>query len=272
MKSKPYLFVVPIITVGTVCSYIGFCHTSKIPLLLIGAAGTGLLGVYVFFQIDSYQKQFSELLHLQKASVAALVDLARMRDEEVMGPHLNRLSFYAEILAEDLGLSPELKENIMKTIALHDIGKVAVPDSILGKPGPLDQEEWALIRRHPLTGASVLDSITKEVDISNRQVAQYLVTAREITLNHHEKWDGSGYPKGLQGESIPLSARLAAVCDVYDSLRSARPYKRAFSHQEALEIIKSGRGSHFDPQLVDSFERLAPRFAAIWEKHGEQVC
>ncbi|NLJ81014.1 MAG: HD domain-containing protein [Firmicutes bacterium] len=271
MKNKPYFFVIPIILLGTLGSCICYTKTSQTGLSLMGAAGTILIAAYVYLELYDYQQRLQELLHLQEASIGALVELAQMRDEEVTGRHLNRLPFYAQVLAEDLGLNPEFKENIVKTIALHDIGKVAVPDSILKKPGPLNREEWIRIRRHPLAGAAVLDAISEELDGSNRQVAEYLATAQEIALNHHEKWDGSGYPQGLEGRAIPLSARVAAVCDVYDSLRSTRPYKRGFSHEEAVEIIRSGRGTHFDPRLIDSFERLAGRFEAIWEKHGEQT-
>ncbi len=269
MKQKPGICVVPIVVIGALSSFIIYYQTQNSRLAAALLALTALGGIHAYLQFRRQQAEFVEMLQVQQASMSALVDLAQLRDEEVTGRHLNRLGFYAAILTKELGLPPDLQENIAKTIALHDIGKVAVPDYILNKPGPLNQEEWALIQQHPLTGASVLDSITADINVSNTKIADYLTIAREIALNHHEKWDGSGYPQGLSGEDIPLSARIAAVCDVYDSLRSARPYKRSFSHREAVEIIRSGRGTHFDPHLVDAFERLAPRFASIWDTHGE---
>ncbi|NLM25534.1 MAG: HD domain-containing protein [Firmicutes bacterium] len=226
--------------------------------------------VFEFFNRRSklYQEQFSELSQVNQASLHALVDLAELRDSDVTGKHLNRLEHYAKILTEHLELDEELASNIMKTIALHDIGKVAVPDYILNKPGPLNDEEWKIMKEHPIRGAYILDSIHQQVKITNRAVSNYLKTAREIVLHHHEKYDGSGYPYGLKGKNIPLSARIAAICDVYDSLRSKRPYKPAYTHEEAVDIIAQGRGSHFDPELVDAFMQLADKFDQTWEQYG----
>lgn len=271
MKQKPGFCVVPIVVIGTVSSFIVFYYTRNTKLSAALLALTAFGGIHVYLQFHRQREKIEEMLQIQQASMSALVDLAQLRDEAVTGRHLNRLGFYARILTRELSLDENLQNNIVKTIALHDIGKIAIPDYILNKPGPLNQEEWALIQQHPLTGASVLDSITADINVSNPKIADYLTIAREIALNHHEKWDGSGYPQGLQGEEIPLSARIAAVCDVYDSLRSVRPYKRSFSHKEAVEIIRSGKGTHFDPYLVDAFLRLAPCFANIWDTYGEQL-
>ncbi len=272
MKNKFCLLSLPLVIVGLLSSYIVFQHTQQLTLSLLLILWMSTLFGTILYQNHHYQRQLGKMLELQQASVSALVDLARSRDDEVTGSHLHRLGFYAEILAQDLGLSEELKENIIKTIALHDIGKVAVPDHILNKPGPLDATEWAIIQQHPLVGAAVLESIPSDLAVADPSFMNYLDTAKEIALCHHEKWDGSGYPHGLKGEEIPFSARLAAICDVYDSLRSPRPYKKSFTHEEAVVIITSGKGTHFDPQLVNSFTRLAHRFDQVWDEQGEIMC
>lgn len=230
---------------------------------------TSFLTYCARLQAQRYQAQLAELAQLQQASVSALVDLTEMRDKEVTGRHLDRLGYYADLLCSHLKLDDELRENIVETIALHDIGKVAVPDSILKKPGSLDPEEWVVMKKHPIHGAEILDSIAEKVSITDPTVLNYLQTAREIILHHHEKYDGSGYPYGLAGDEIPLSARVAAICDVYDSLRSVRPYKEPFSHEKAVEIIRQGKGTHFDPILTTAFEKLASEFAAVWDQYGE---
>lgn len=270
-KNKAYLFVLAI-AIGVPGGYaLSFHVTERVFFILAFVAWNLVVLGFVHDRFSCYQQQLNDMQCLQQASVSALVNLAQMRDDAVTGSHLHRLSFYAEILAEDLNLPLEAKKNIVQTIALHDIGKVAVPDGVLNKPGPLDSQEWIMIQRHPQMGAAVLESITRDLTIADPKVLQYLITAQEIALSHHERWDGSGYPQGLQGEKIPFSARLAAVCDVYDSLRSPRPYKRPFSHEEAVVIINGGKGTHFDPKLVDSFLRLAHRFAEVWEEYGERI-
>ncbi|HHY09455.1 MAG TPA: HD domain-containing protein, partial [Firmicutes bacterium] len=174
MKQKPGICVVPIVVIGALSSFIIYYQTQNSRLAAALLALTALGGIHAYLQFRRQQAEFVEMLQVQQASMSALVDLAQLRDEEVTGRHLNRLGFYAAILTKELGLPPDLQENIAKTIALHDIGKVAVPDYILNKPGPLNQEEWALIQQHPLTGASVLDSITADINVSNTKIADYL--------------------------------------------------------------------------------------------------
>lgn len=268
MKSKPYRSFLPMMIIGVFSALFVFHQTQNVFAALILLLWVGGAAIFLHHLTLLYEKQIDEGLALQRASVSALVDLAQMRDYDNTGSHLHRLSFYAQVLGTDLNLTPELKDNIAKTIALHDIGKVAVPDQILHKPGPLNLEEWSEIQKHPLAGAMVLDSITKDLIVADKKTVRYLHTAKEIALYHHERWDGTGYPHGLKGEEIPLSARIAAVCDVYDSLRSPRPYKQAFTHEEAVAVIRNGEGSHFDPKLVCCFLRLADKFAAIWNEHG----
>lgn len=271
MKRKHTLIFIFFLIIAILCTYLflslEYHGLTTVAIFLLWAVIIIVGIAYMLF--SRYQQQMADILILQQASVSALVDLAEMHDKDVTGAHLHRLGFYAEILTQDLGLPVELQKNIIKTIALHDIGKIAIPDQILNKPGPLDYSEWEIVQKHPERGYKVLQSITEDIAVSDPEIIQYLITAQEITLSHHERWDGSGYPQGLKGEEIPISARIAAVCDVYDSLRSSRPYKRPFSHQEAVAIINSGKGTHFDPKLVDSFMRMAHHFAVVWEQHGE---
>lgn len=270
INKKIYLFVLP--TIGILYGYLLiFDFLPRLSLLLAFFAWNLILFSFIHDLRSEHKQQMEELLALQQASMAALVDLAQMRDHEVTGSHLYRLSYYAEILTENLDLPKEQKMNIIQTISLHDIGKVAVPDQVLNKRGPLDPEEWKVIQRHPQQGAAVLESITKGLKVAHPSVLEYIATAQDIALSHHERWDGSGYPQGLKGDEIPLSARVAAICDVYDSLRSPRPYKKPFSHQEAVAIIKNGKGTHFDPLLVDSFMHFAHRFATVWDQHGQTL-
>ncbi len=271
MKTKSYLNILGLTGLAVICAMLVCGYTRGLAPAGIFLIWSGAVGIFVYYLNRQHRAELSAALELQRASISALVDLAQMRDYDVTGSHLNRLGYYADILGTDLNLSTETKENIIKTIALHDIGKVGVPDRILNKPGPLNAEEWDIIKEHPLAGAMVLDAITKDLAKTDAKTLDYLNTAKEIALYHHEKWDGSGYPMGLKGEEIPLSARIAAVCDVYDSLRSPRPYKKPFTHEEAVAIIRSGKGSHFDPELVRCFLRLAEQFAAIWNEHGELI-
>ena len=149
-------------------------------------------------------------------------------------------------------------EDLHHSSILHDIGKVWVKDSILLKPGRLTEEEFAHIRRHAAKGGDIIRTIERRIGTPS-----YLRLGREIAYSHHEKWDGSGYPEGLKGENIPLSARITAVADVYDALTSKRPYKPAFDHDKAVSIIREGRGSHFEPDLVDIFLKLNLQFDKV---------
>ncbi len=155
-------------------------------------------------------------------------------------------------------LSNEAIELIYKSAPLHDIGKVGIPDRILLKPGKLDREEWQEMQQHAVYGKEAISRAEQELGSTS-----FLAYACEIAFTHHEKWDGSGYPRGLKGEEIPVSGRLMAISDVYDALISRRIYKPAFSHEKAVEIIIEGRGVHFDPDVVDAFLALEQEFIAI---------
>ncbi|MEO1128736.1 MAG: HD domain-containing phosphohydrolase [Planctomycetota bacterium] len=207
----------------------------------------------------------AELLRSRDAVIFGLAKLAESRDSET-GQHLERICAYTECLANELlGRLPGLDESwvhtLSSTAALHDIGKVGVPDNVLTKPGPLTDEERKTMQQHPRIGGDALLAIRKRWGETS-----FLTTAADIAIAHHECWDGSGYPHGLHGDAIPLAARVVAVADVYDALRSQRVYKPALSHDDATAAIRAGRGSQFDPDVVDAFEAVAGEFDAIAER------
>ena len=148
-----------------------------------------------------------------------------------------------------MALSPEKTVQLITSAPLHDVGKIAIPDTILLKPGRLTPEEFEVMKQHTIRGDEILSKAMKNLG----ETGGILETARLIARSHHEKWDGSGYPDGLAGTTIPLPARMMAVADVYDAVRSERPYKKSMSHEQAFAILAEGRGTHFDPQIVDIF-------------------
>ena len=214
--------------------------------------------------LDSYR----QLQNARMATILGLAKLAEYRDEGT-GTHLERIREYAKILAAELVrnpkyrkiITPEYIDDIYQSSILHDIGKVGIPDAILLKPGKLTDEELAVIKRHTQLGGDAIKAI--EAQIEGRS---FLKMGKEIAYNHHEKWDGSGYPRGLKGENIPLSARIVALADVYDALTTERFYKPAYSHQKSKQIIIDLKARHFDPAIVDAFLRLEDHFNRIREE------
>ena len=214
-----------------------------------------------------------ELSQTQDATIFAFAGLAETRDPET-GAHIWRTQRYVQALAVYLASCPKYSatltladiELLFKSAPLHDIGKIGIPDHILLKPGKLTKEEFEEMKHHAILGWQAL-SRTEEFLGPN----SFLHYAREITLTHHEKWDGSGYPNGLAGEAIPLSGRLMAIADVYDALTSRRPYKKPFPHAEAAALIVAGRGGHFDPDLVDAFVALESEFQQIERAIADDV-
>ncbi len=213
-----------------------------------------------------------QLMQMQEATILAMASLAETRDNET-GNHIRRTQAYVAALARQLCEHPRFcalltKENIdllYKSAPLHDIGKVGVPDRILLKPGKLDPEEFDIMKLHTVYGRDAILAVEKHLGGSNG----FLSFAREIAYSHQEKWDGSGYPEGLRGEAIPVSARLMAVADVYDALISRRVYKPAFSHEESVRILKQGRGSHFDPDILDAFLQIEHTFLEIARQYSD---
>ena len=214
------------------------------------------------------ERQTREVQKVQEVTIMAMASLAESRDNET-GMHLRRTQQYVRMLAEELQcdspyaaeLDATVIELMSKSAPLHDIGKVGIPDGILLKPSRLTRDEFEVMKTHAAIGAKIIASAEEWLGTPS----SFLRFAREIAHHHHENWDGSGYPDGLAGTAIPLSARLMAVADVYDALTCRRIYKEPFSHAEALRFITEGCGAKFDPVLVQAFERLAPRFAEIAE-------
>jgi len=208
----------------------------------------------------------SQLARMQDATIMAMASLAETRDNET-GNHIRRTQNYVAALANQLKTHPRFsstftEENIdllYKSAPLHDIGKVGVPDRILLKPGKLDADEFEIMKLHTVYGRDAIIAVETYLGGSN----DFLRFAREIAYSHQEKWNGSGYPEGLKGDEIPASARLMAVADVYDALISKRVYKPAFSYEKAMEIMREGRGLHFDPDIFDAFLEIEERFRAI---------
>lgn len=214
------------------------------------------------------QNALGELANTKDATILALSSLAETRDSDT-GHHICRTQSYVRELAESLSedrayaeaLSPDAVTLMHKSAALHDIGKVAIPDHILLKPGRLTPEEFEVMKTHTEHGRNALANAERSVGGNS-----FLKCAREIAYSHHERWDGKGYPEGLRGEGIPLSARLMAVADVYDALISPRVYKVAMSHHRAVELILADSGQHFDPVVVRAMVQRAAAFKRIGEQ------
>ncbi|WP_343869447.1 two-component system response regulator [Caenispirillum bisanense] len=222
---------------------------------------------------DRVRQRTAEVVMTQDVTIRALASLAETRDNET-GNHIRRTQYYVRRLAEELrgharfaaDLDDRTIDLLFKSAPLHDVGKVGIPDAILLKPGRLTDEEFTIMKRHAALGR---EALLAALDGQADQGVDFLRYAMEIAAGHHEKWDGSGYPAGLAGEAIPLSARLMAVADVYDALISRRVYKPAFPHEKAVAIITEGRGSHFDPDIVDAFLRIADDFRAIAARYAD---
>lgn len=195
-----------------------------------------------------------ELQDTQIELVSRLVRAVEFRDH-VTGNHVFRIGKYAEILGELLGMRPEQCSRLNQAATMHDIGKIGIADQILHKNGPLNDDEWIIMKNHTLKGGEILAG-------SNLAVLQL---GEQVAKSHHERWDGTGYPLALSGEDIPIAGRIVAVCDVFDALMAKRPYKEAMSLEKSLEIIRNGEGTHFDPALARLFLDHLPRFLAVWE-------
>ena len=207
-----------------------------------------------------------EVMAVQDVTILTMASLAETRDSET-GNHIRRTQFYVKALAEKLKTNPRfsgiLTESyinvLFKSAPLHDIGKVGIPDRILLKPGRFEPHEFEIMKTHTTLGRDAIEHAEQTLGTP----VPFLSMAKEIAYSHQEKWDGSGYPQGLAGEDIPLCARLMAVADVYDALISRRVYKEGMPHEKAVQIMIDGRGSHFDPDLIDAFIELQEEFRAI---------
>ena len=219
------------------------------------------------FLNSEINKRTAEIMAIQDVTINAMASLAETRDNET-GNHIRRTQRYVKVLAEKLRFNPRFAhflnddktiELLYKSAPLHDIGKVGIPDRILLKPGRFEPEEFEIMKTHTTLGRDAILQAEKDLGVE----MPFLKYAKEIAYSHQEKWDGSGYPEGLSGDDIPISARLMAVADVYDALISRRVYKAPMPHEKAVEIIKEGKGSHFDPDMADAFLELQDEFKKI---------
>ena len=194
----------------------------------------------------------------QLETVERLAILAEYKDK-VTGRHIQRMSEYSAAIARGLRLPPSEVELILHASRMHDVGKIAVPEAILRKPAELDTHEWKVMRQHSAIGSRILENSSSQI----------LQAGRVIALHHHERWDGRGYPAGLVGSDIPLWGRICAVADVFDAVTSERPYKPAFSNDEALQILRDGKGKHFDPRVIEVFFECLDDILAIQKKYKD---
>ena len=216
-------------------------------------------------------RRTEEVRDIQDVTILTLASLAETRDNET-GNHIIRTQHYVKLLAEALQGHPRFAQHLddatidllFKSAPLHDIGKVGIPDSILLKPGKLTPEEFDVMKTHTTLGKTAIEAAESRLGKN----VPFLLCAKEIAYSHQEKWDGSGYPQGLAGDAIPVSARLMAIADVYDALISRRVYKAPFTHEAAMAIIQEGRGRHFDPDVVDAFVTIQMHCQAIAERHA----
>ncbi|WP_435635392.1 HD-GYP domain-containing protein [Pseudomonas solani] len=202
--------------------------------------------------------RLDELKQTRLQIVQRLGLAAEYKDNET-GLHVIRMSHYARILARALGWSEAACEDLLNAAPMHDVGKIGIPDAVLRKPGKLDDDEWVVMREHVRIGAEII----------GEHPSGLLRMARSIALTHHEKWDGSGYPNGLRGEEIAIEGRIVAIADVFDALTSERPYKRAWSVEDAIALLREQSGRHFDPSLVELFISQMPAVLEVKERWAE---
>lgn len=246
---------------------------------LIGIVILGILRQLVYLVIrlsevfkDLLKKQTIKIGETEEALLASLTSLASKRDNET-GNHIIRTAKYVRVIAQRLKdsgyysnfLSDHRIRDFYRAAPLHDIGKVGIPDAILNKPGKLDSDEWSVMKTHASIGESILLTVKERFS----DVPSFLQHTIEIAGGHHERWDGAGYPRGLAGEKIPLSARIMAAADVYDALVSRRVYKEAWTHEEACGEIVKLSGSQFDPKIVEAIVHEMSAFKAIYEKYQD---
>jgi putative two-component system response regulator len=208
------------------------------------------------------QERTADLQESYLETIYTMTRAAEHKDEDT-GAHVQRISYYSRKLAQILGMSEEFIDRIFHASPMHDIGKIGIPDHILLKPGGFTPDEWKIMKGHAEMGVKILGN----------SKSPYLKMGAEIALNHHERWNGGGYPNNKQGEEIPLSARIMGICDIYDALRSKRPYKPAFDHSKAMDIITQGDGrtqpENFDPKILAAFQQNHQSFHDIFASHVE---
>ena len=223
--------------------------------------------------VADVQKKTEELAQMQNALILVLADIVESRDKNT-GAHVRKTAAYTEIILKHMRkkgyytdmLTDSYISDVVNSAPLHDVGKIQVPDAILNKPGRLTDEEFTIMKKHTTAGQEILSQAIALVPNSG-----YLDEARNLAAYHHEKWDGSGYPYGIAGTEIPLSARVMAVADVFDALVSKRSYKKPFTYEEAIKIIKDGSGKHFDPLIVDAFLSAEDEVRLVEQKFSQMT-
>ena len=199
---------------------------------------------------------------LKEASLDTIIRLSRAAEykDDDTGAHVLRMSHYAAVVARALGEHEKSVDELLHAAPMHDVGKIGIPDRILLKPGRLDDDEWKIMRRHCQFGRKILEGANNDV----------MRLAETVAFTHHEKWDGSGYPRGSKGDDIPRAGRIVAIADVFDALTSRRPYKEPFSLDRSFTILKEGRGAHFEPDVVDAFFSVESEILAIKSKYMDE--
>ena len=232
--------------------------------------------ISVHLEVKSYREELEEKVeektrmieNLQDVIILSLAELVECRDIHT-GGHVKRTAKYVEILTKGILerkvyndiLTPLYVHNMIRSAPLHDVGKIGINDATLLKAGSLDEDEFEFMKQHTSVGAKALQKIIDETNGEN-----FLYIAKDMAHYHHEKWDGTGYPQGLKGEEIPLCARIMAIGDVYDALTTSRPYKKPFTHEKAVKLILLGKGTNFDPKLIEVFEEISYKFELEKEK------
>ncbi len=213
-------------------------------------------------EVAKRTKQLREAF--EKIKIASLDTIYRLsraaeyKDEDT-GAHIKRMSHFSAAVAKQMNLDDNTIETILYAAPMHDIGKIGIPDRILQKQAKLEPDEWKIMKKHTIIGSQIME----------KSDAEFIKLGEIIALTHHEKWDGSGYPKRLKGKAIPLAGRITAIADVFDALTSKRPYKRPFSLEKSFTIIKEGKGSHFDPKVVSAFFSIKKEIISIKEKYQD---
>ena len=213
---------------------------------------------------DNFEKMVQEKEHeldLARIEVIQKLELATEYKDAETGDHINRMSKYCYVIAKNYGFSDDKAELLQNAAAMHDVGKIGIPDSILLKPGKLNEEEWEIMTKHSEIGAKIMD----------RNSSALLNLAYIVAYQHHEKWNGEGYPQGLKGESIDINARIVAVADVFDALTSDRPYRKAWDTDRTISYINNESGIHFDPRVVLAFNKSIKEIISIKEEYNNQT-
>ncbi|MEE9273782.1 MAG: HD domain-containing phosphohydrolase, partial [bacterium] len=209
--------------------------------------------------LDDMAKAQRQAHEAQLETIHRLAVAAEFKDKET-GAHIRRMSHYCSVIARGIGLPPSEAEVIFRASPMHDVGKLGIPDEKLLKPGKLEADEWKIMKQHTIIGSRILSGSESEL----------LQAGERIALSHHERWDGTGYPSGIAEDEIPIGGRICSVGDVFDALTSKRPYKEAFPNEEAFSILREGRGTHFDPTVIDAFFENVDEIEDIQKRYQEE--